>query len=62
MINRVIWIILDSVGMGELPDAAKFGDEGSHTIGNIAKEYGLDLPNMRKLGLANIEGMVNLEK
>ncbi len=62
MINRVIWIILDSVGMGELPDAAKFGDEGSNTIGNIAKEYGLDLPNMRKLGLANIEGMVNLEK
>ncbi|QUI23077.1 phosphopentomutase [Vallitalea pronyensis] len=62
MINRVIWIILDSVGMGELPDAAKFGDVGSHTIGNIAKEYGLDIPNMRKLGLANIEGMINLEQ
>ncbi|WP_334300234.1 phosphopentomutase [Vallitalea pronyensis] len=60
--NRVIWIILDSVGMGELPDAAKFGDVGSHTIGNIAKEYGLDIPNMRKLGLANIEGMINLEQ
>ncbi|WP_458784623.1 phosphopentomutase [Vallitalea sediminicola] len=60
--NRVIWIILDSVGMGELPDADKFGDIGSNTIGNIAKELKLDVPNMRKLGLANIEGMVNLEK
>lgn len=62
MIDRIIWIILDSVGMGELPDAEKFGDTGSNTIGNIAKEVKLDLPNMRKLGLANIEGMVNLEK
>lgn len=62
MIDRIIWIILDSVGMGELPDADKFGDVGSNTIGNIAKERKLDLPNMRKLGLANIEGMVNLEK
>ena len=62
MINRVIWIILDSVGMGELPDADKFGDTGSNTIGNIAKQLKLDVPNMRKLGLANIEGMVNLER
>nr|WP_113674864.1 phosphopentomutase [Vallitalea guaymasensis] len=62
MINRVIWIILDSVGMGELPDADKFGDTGSNTIGNIAKQLKLDVPNMRKLGLANIEGMINLEK
>ncbi|MCT4544127.1 MAG: phosphopentomutase [Vallitalea sp.] len=62
MIDRVIWIILDSVGMGELPDADKFGDVGSNTIGNIAKQHKLDLPNMRKYGLANIEGMVNLEK
>jgi phosphopentomutase len=62
MIDRVIWIILDSVGMGELPDADRFNDIGSNTIGNIAKQYGLDVPNMRKLGLANIEGMVNLEK
>ncbi|WP_443083838.1 phosphopentomutase [Vallitalea sp.] len=60
--SRVIWIILDSVGMGELPDADKFGDIGSNTIGNIAKQLKLDVPNMRKLGLANIEGMVNLEK
>lgn len=61
MINRVIWIILDSVGMGELPDAARFGDVGTNTLGNIAaKRGGLTLPNMRTLGLGNIEGMKNI--
>lgn len=56
MIRRVIWIILDSVGMGELPDANKFGDVGSNTIGNISKMVGgLNLPNMRELGLGNID-------
>lgn len=59
--KRVIWIVLDSVGMGELPDAGKFGDIGSNTLGNIAKVAGLFLPNMRKLGLGNIEGMVGIE-
>lgn len=61
MINRVIWIILDSVGMGELPDADKFGDVGSNTIGNIATKRGLKVPNLINLGLGNIEGMVGLE-
>ena len=61
MVKRVIWIVLDSVGMGELPDAGKFGDIGSNTLGNIAKAAGLSLPNMRKLGLGNIEGMVGIE-
>lgn len=61
MINRVIWIVLDSVGMGELPDAERFGDVGSHTLGNIAaKRGGLHIPNMRALGLGNIEGMKNI--
>lgn len=59
--KRVIWIVLDSVGMGELPDAARFGDEGSNTLGNIAGKVGLSLPNMRKLGLGNIEGMKEIE-
>lgn len=59
--KQVIWIVLDSVGMGELPDAGKFGDIGSNTLGNIAKAAGLSLPNMRKLGLGNIEGMVGIE-
>jgi len=40
MVKRIIWIVLDSVGMGELPDAADYGDEGSNTIGNISKKMG----------------------
>ncbi|MBP3338928.1 MAG: phosphopentomutase [Lachnospiraceae bacterium] len=57
-INRVIWIVLDSVGVGELPDAGEYGDEGSDTIGNISKVYReLELPNLRKLGLGNIDGI-----
>lgn len=54
-IKRVILIVLDSVGIGELPDAHLFGDEGSNTIGNIARDYpALSLPNLVKLGLGNI--------
>ncbi|MBN1220785.1 MAG: phosphopentomutase [Anaerolineae bacterium] len=54
-INRIIVIVLDSVGIGELPDAATFGDVGSHTLGNIARVVGgLNLPNMEALGLGNI--------
>lgn len=49
-------IVLDAVGAGELPDAAHYGDEGSDTLGNVAKAVGgLDLPNMEALGLGNIE-------
>ncbi|PKM95768.1 MAG: phosphopentomutase [Firmicutes bacterium HGW-Firmicutes-1] len=60
MIDRVIWIILDSVGIGELPDADQFGDVGSNTLENIAKATKLDLPNLYKLGLGNIDGVVHL--
>ncbi len=63
MIDRVIWIVLDSVGMGEMPDAEKFGDVGSNTIGNISKAVGgLNIPNMIKLGLGNIENIKGLDK
>jgi phosphopentomutase len=63
MINRVIWIVLDSVGMGELPDADKYGDVGSNTIGNISKALGgLKIPNLAKLGLGNIEGIKGVNK
>jgi len=56
--SRVIWIVLDSVGMGEAPDAAAFGDEGSNTIGHIMEKYpDLAIPNLRKIGYGNIEGM-----
>lgn len=55
MIKRVILIVLDSVGVGELPDAAAFGDEGSNTLGHIAQGIaGFDLPNLRTLGLGNL--------
>lgn len=55
MIKRVVVIVLDSVGIGEAPDAHVFGDSGSNTLGNIAKAVGgLTLPNMEKLGLGNI--------
>ncbi len=48
--------MLDAVGAGELPDASEFGDEGSDTLGNVARAVGgLDLPNMEALGLGNVE-------
>jgi phosphopentomutase len=56
--KRVIIVVLDSVGMGELPDASKYGDTGSNTLGNIASAVeGFSLPNLEKLGLGNIEGI-----
>lgn len=58
--NRIHLVILDSVGIGEAPDAEAFGDVGSHTLGNIAKEAGLMLPNMVQMGLANIEALEGL--
>lgn len=57
MFKRVIWIILDSVGIGEAPDADAFGDVGADTLGNIIKERGhLQIPNMERLGLFSIDG------
>jgi phosphopentomutase len=57
-INRVVLIVLDSVGIGELPDAAEYGDRGSNTVGNIVKVCGkLDIPNLSKLGMGKIEGI-----
>ena len=52
--SRVIWIVLDSVGIGEMPDAADWGDAGSDTLGNIARTRGIKLPNLARLGLGNI--------
>lgn len=55
MKKRVIVIVLDSVGIGELPDADRFGDVGAHTLGNILKVRGkLELPNLYRLGLSYI--------
>src|SRR5215210_6854572 len=52
---RACVIVLDAVGAGELPDAGDFGDEGSNTLGNVAKAVGgLDLPMLEALGLGNV--------
>lgn len=62
MINRVIWIVLDSVGIGESPDAHVFNDEGANTLGHIVDQYSnINLSNMRRIGLGNIEGIKGLE-
>ncbi|HPT83585.1 MAG TPA: phosphopentomutase [Limnochordia bacterium] len=53
--KRLIILVLDSVGVGELPDAHLYGDEGSNTLGNVAKAVGgLNMPHAQKLGLGNI--------
>lgn len=55
--KRVIWIVLDSVGTGEAPDSAAFGDAGADTLGHIIGKYpDIRIPNLRKLGLYNING------
>jgi phosphopentomutase len=52
--SRAIVIVLDSVGVGELPDAADYGDQGSNTLGNIARRVPLQIPTLRSLGLSRI--------
>jgi phosphopentomutase len=58
--DRVIWIVLDSVGIGELPDAADYGDVGRSTLGHIAESRPLAVPTLVKLGLANIAPLAHL--
>ena len=58
--DRVIWIVLDSVGIGELPDAAAYGDVGRDTLGHIARSRPLKIPNLVRLGIANIKPLANL--
>ena len=57
MTKRVFLIVLDSVGIGELPDAANFGDEGSNTIGAVRNHPNFNCPNLEALGFFNIEGV-----
>lgn len=61
-INRAIIIVLDSFGVGEAPDANEYGDEGSNTLEGIYYNTTLKLPNMKKLGLYNIQGLTIPEK
>ncbi|MCM3707754.1 MULTISPECIES: phosphopentomutase [Cytobacillus] len=61
--KRVFLIVMDSVGIGEAPDADKFGDKGADTIGHIAEKMnGLKMPNMGKLGLSKIREIKGIEK
>lgn len=55
--KRVFLIVLDSFGIGEMPDAANYGDAGSNTLGTVAKSPEFSMPNMEKLGLFNIDGV-----
>src|SRR5271169_6376310 len=58
--RRVVWIVLDSVGIGEMPDAEAYGDRGSDTLGNIARRRPLSLPNLCRLGLVNIPPLTGI--
>jgi phosphopentomutase len=59
--SRIIWIVLDSVGIGAMPDAAQFGDPpGGDTLGNIARLRGLNVPNLARLGLGNIKPLAGI--
>ena len=59
--SRTIWIVLDSVGIGAMPDAAQFGDPpGADTLGNIARLRGLHVPNLARLGLGNIKPLAGI--
>jgi phosphopentomutase len=56
--RRICFIVLDSVGIGELPDAARFGDAGAHTLGHIAERVEtFSVPHLQRLGLGNIAGL-----
>lgn len=59
--QRVVWVVLDSVGIGELPDAADYGDVGRNTLGHIAESRPLKIPNLLRLGLANIAPLKHLQ-
>lgn len=60
-VKRVVLIVLDSVGCGDAPDAAAYGDEGSNTLGNTSRAVGgLNLPNLGSLGLGNLTDIQNV--
>src|SRR6516164_4523600 len=58
--QRVIWVVLDSVGIGALPDAADYDDVGRNTLGHVAEARPLRLPNLVRLGLGNIAPLASL--
>jgi len=58
--ERVVWVVLDSVGIGPLPDAAEYGDTGRSTLGHIAESRALALPVLGRLGLGNIAPLAHI--
>jgi len=54
-------MVLDSAGIGEMPDAADWGDAGADTIGHILESRSVAMPNLQKLGLGNIRTLVGLQ-
>nr|WP_263325840.1 phosphopentomutase [Neobacillus sp. Marseille-Q6967] len=61
--KRIFLIVMDSVGIGEAPDAERFGDKGADTLGHIAEKMnGLKMPNMGNLGLSNIREIKGIDK
>jgi phosphopentomutase len=58
--DRMVLMVLDSAGIGEMPDAAEWGDAGADTLGNILKSRKVHLPNLQKLGLGNIRPLADL--
>lgn len=58
--DRIVWIVLDSVGIGELPDAEAYGDVGRDTLGHIARSRALKLPALVRLGIGNIKPLDHL--
>lgn len=66
IMDRVIWVVLDGVGAGELPDAKDYGDQGSDTLGNLSRAFArsagreLRLPNLQRIGLGNLTPMAGV--
>jgi len=60
LFRRVFLLILDSVGVGELPDAGLYGDEGSNTLGNLARQVALNIPHLNALGVSRILPLARL--
>ena len=59
--SRVFIIVLDSCGIGEMPDAGNFGDAGAKTLKSCSTDPGFDLKNMKQLGLFNTDGIDYLD-
>src|SRR4030095_7674380 len=58
--NRILLIVLDGAGIGEMPDASEWGDAGSDTLGHILESRALQLPNLQRYGLGNVRPLENV--